>query len=139
MVALSRGERLHGDGGQEQVVVLPCLWHLNLCYRSHDISQATDFNIQEEKARYFYTMAVEFKSNKIIAMHVLQRLVYISGTNDAYVMIQNVVRVLSSGMHKLASNAVFFPHQCQRFIKHSHLVFQNWMKYWLLYILGKHV
>jgi len=96
MVALSRGERLHGDGGQEQVVVLPCLWHLNLCYRSHDISQATDFNIQEEKARYFYTMAVEFKSNKIVAMHVLQRLVYISGTNDAYVMIQNVARAWDS-------------------------------------------
>ena len=26
-VALSRGKRLHDDGGQEQVVVLACLWH----------------------------------------------------------------------------------------------------------------
>ena len=29
-------------------------------------------------------------SNKTIAMHVSQRLVYISGTNEAYVMILNV-------------------------------------------------
>jgi len=31
-----------------------CLWHLNLCYRSHDISQATDFNIQEERQDILY-------------------------------------------------------------------------------------
>jgi len=35
----------------------------------------------------FLQHALEFNSNKTNAMHVLHRLVYISGTNDAYVMI----------------------------------------------------
>ena len=41
-------------------------------------------------------MAMEFKSNKIVAMHVLQRLVYISGTNHSYIMIQCVARAWES-------------------------------------------
>jgi len=37
----------------------------------------------------FLMHALEFNGHKTIAMHVLQRLVYISGTDHAYVMIQN--------------------------------------------------
>jgi len=38
----------------------------------------------------YQVLSKKFESNKIIAMHVSQRLVYISGTNDTYVMISNV-------------------------------------------------
>jgi len=72
MVVLNRGERLHGDVGQEQVVVLACLWHQNLCYRSHDLPQVTEFKVQGKKERYAYIIVLHFKSNKIIAIHVLQ-------------------------------------------------------------------
>src|SRR5882762_9981332 len=71
---------------------LAYLWHLNLPYRSHDIPQVAGFKVQGEKERYSYIIVLEFKSNKIIAMHVSQRLVYISGINDDYVMISNVAR-----------------------------------------------
>ena len=37
----------------------------------------------------FLLHALEFNGHKTIAMHVLQRLVYILGTNHAYVMIHN--------------------------------------------------
>ena len=66
------------------------LWHLNLPYRPHDIPQVAGFKVQGEKERYSYSIVLEFKSNKIIAMHILQKLVYISGNNDAYLIISNV-------------------------------------------------
>ena len=57
-----------------------CLWHWNLCYRSHDLPQVTEFKVKGKKERYAYIIVLHFKSNITIAMHVSQRLVYISGT-----------------------------------------------------------
>ena len=37
----------------------------------------------------FLKHALDFKGHKTVAMHVLQRLVYISGTNHAHIMIKN--------------------------------------------------
>jgi len=54
--------------------------------------QVAGFKVQGEKERYSYVIVLEFKSNKIVAMHILQRLVYILGTNDAYVIMSNVAR-----------------------------------------------
>jgi len=51
------------------------------------------FKVQGEKERNSYIIVLEFKSNKIIAMHILQKLVYISGNNDAYLIISNVACV----------------------------------------------
>jgi len=50
------------------------------------------FKVQGEKERYSYIIVLEFKSNKIVAMHISQRLAYISGTNDDYVIISHVAR-----------------------------------------------
>jgi len=47
----------------------------------------TEFKVQGKTERYAYIIVLHFKSNITIAMHVLQRLFCISGTNDAYVMI----------------------------------------------------
>jgi len=58
--------------------------------------QVACFKVQGEKDRYSYIIVLEFKSNKIVAMHVLQRLVYILGTNDAYAMMLNVTRAQDS-------------------------------------------
>jgi len=69
------------------------LWHLNLPYRPHDIPQVAGFKVQGEKERYPYIIVLEFKSNKIVAMHISQGLVYILGTNDTYVIMSNVARV----------------------------------------------
>jgi len=67
------------------------------------IFQATDFNIQEERQDIFIPWLWNSKATKSFAMHVCKRLVYISGTNDAYVMIQNVAR----GMGFLATQTQF--------------------------------
>jgi len=92
LVALSRGGGFIVMLGKAWLVVLTNLWHLNLPYRSHDVPQVAYFKVQGEKKRYSYITVLEFKSNKIVAMHVLQRLVYILGTNNAYVMISNMAR-----------------------------------------------
>jgi len=42
------GERLYNNGGQVELVVFTCLWHLNLLYWSHYLPQVTDFKIQGE-------------------------------------------------------------------------------------------
>src|SRR5882724_407195 len=80
-------KRLHNDVGKALLVVLTCLWHLNLPFRSHDLPQVTEFKGQGKKERYAYLIVLHHKSNITIAMHVLQRLVHTSGINDAYVMI----------------------------------------------------
>jgi len=54
--------------------------------------QVASFKVQGEKERYSYIIVLEFKSYKIIAMHILQRLAHISGTNDAYGIMSNVAR-----------------------------------------------
>src|SRR5882762_2993564 len=51
---------------------------------------------QGKKERYAYITVLHFKSNITVAMHVLQRLVYISGTNNAHVMIPIVARAWES-------------------------------------------
>src|SRR5882724_1744431 len=84
-------KRLHNDVGKALLVVLTCLWHLNLPFRSHDLPQVTEFKVQgKKKDMPMYIIVLHFKINITVAMHVLQRLVHISGHNNAYVMIPNV-------------------------------------------------
>ena len=56
--------------------------------------------MQGKKERYAY-IVLHFKSNITIAMHASQRLVYISGTNDAYVIIQNVEHAWESWLSSI--------------------------------------
>jgi len=56
----------------------------------------TEFKVKGKKEKYAYIIVLHFKSNITIAMHVSQRLVYISGTNYAYVTISNVARAWES-------------------------------------------
>jgi len=66
----------------------------------------TDSKVQGKKERYAYIIVLHFKSNITVAMHVSQRLVYISGTNDSYVMIPNVAHAwkfwLSATFHLMS-------------------------------------
>jgi len=57
-----QGKRLCDDGGQVELVILVYLWHTNLPYRSHDLPQVTDFEIQEKK-RYTYIINVSRSSS----------------------------------------------------------------------------
>ena len=63
-----QGKRLCDDGGQVELVILVYLWHTNLPYRSHDLPQVTDFEIQEEKKRYTYIINVQNQNQKTVRM-----------------------------------------------------------------------
>jgi len=45
---IGQGKGLHNDGGQVELVVFTCLWHLNCPYQSYDLPQVTGFKIQGE-------------------------------------------------------------------------------------------
>jgi len=65
---IGQGKQLHNDGGQVELIVFTCLWHLNIPYWSHDLPQVTNFGIQGEILISSVFCTTYIKSCKTIPM-----------------------------------------------------------------------